>query len=339
MSCAFDVPPAVAMAMSDIQQIMVLYSTMASCVCSGVLGATGQPVVFKCVRRNSSCLYEFARNETQVLQKLRKKYLQSESAKPPFFVPILGIVETQNCSLLVLEKADTDLLQHFLECKALVHPQARRKAAIHYVREVLFALSSLHAMHITHNDIKPENVVLFFPQHKDTDDELAHALQGRVALIDWGMSSTANPLHAKHVNATDDQGNVIIHHLSGKPFGTIAYMHPDVANGQAVNLYQGELYSVGIMLFSLFVGSSPFCNNSPTKHQKAIRQAFVNGTWVQSVHDQKNDVQFQDMSSLVSLLCSGQVLCIDQHILNHNLFTSQNSENHDPVMLKSNTQN
>src|SRR5450432_620397 len=114
-------------------------------------------------------------------------------------------------------------------------PWPPAKAAA-YAVQVLEGLEAVHALGIVHRDVKPENVLV-----------VATARGPILKLIDFGI--------AKDSIAQEAIGRLT---HAGALLGTPAYMAPEqiadpIHAGSAV-----DLYSVGILLFEMLTGASPF---------------------------------------------------------------------------------
>jgi TolB-like protein/predicted ATPase/Flp pilus assembly protein TadD len=99
------------------------------------------------------------------------------------------------------------------------------------------ALSAAHAAGITHRDIKPENIMV-------RDD-------GYVKILDFGL---ARLLPA----TTSDTGAATVSGTTpGMLLGTVAYMSPEQARGEAVS-HPSDIFALGIVLYELATKRHPF---------------------------------------------------------------------------------
>ncbi len=111
---------------------------------------------------------------------------------------------------------------------------------IHYISQVLEALSYLHRRGILHRDIKPENVLV-------VDNE--------IKLLDFGLAG-APP--------TDEEEDLLM--------GTLAYMAPELFTDKPPTT-AADLYAVGMILYELLSGQHPF----DTKNLQRLIQQIVTG--------------------------------------------------------------
>jgi serine/threonine-protein kinase len=101
------------------------------------------------------------------------------------------------------------------------------------LRPVLSGLAAAHRAGLVHRDIKPENVLI-------SDD-------GDVKIADFGLVRAV-------AEAKITSTSVIL--------GTAAYLSPEqVATGDTDA--RGDVYSVGVMVYELLTGRTPFAGDSP----------------------------------------------------------------------------
>lgn len=103
--------------------------------------------------------------------------------------------------------------------------------------EVLYGLDALHHNGKVHRDLKPENVLI-------KED-------GTAALTDFGIAGDRN----HRLTVTDRSGKPV------QKFGTYIYMPPEQNSpdkAEATVLPTTDIFSFGVMLFSLLTGELPF---------------------------------------------------------------------------------
>ncbi len=105
---------------------------------------------------------------------------------------------------------------------------------------VLRSLAEAHEKGLIHRDIKPHNIFLHEVQGDDST----------VKVLDFGIAHSAE-LAAQ--NALTQTGQVL---------GTPSYMSPEQAQGLPVDR-RSDLYSVGVVLYELVTGTTPFAGNTP----------------------------------------------------------------------------
>lgn len=102
--------------------------------------------------------------------------------------------------------------------------------ALRLICDLAEALAYAHSQGVVHRDIKPENVFI---------------CNGRAMLADFGIARGATSEDAELTQP-------------GLVIGTVAYMSPEQAVGEADIEGRSDLYSLGCMLFELLTGSVPF---------------------------------------------------------------------------------
>ncbi|HEX8199704.1 MAG TPA: serine/threonine-protein kinase [Isosphaeraceae bacterium] len=131
-------------------------------------------------------------------------------------------VDASGRPFLVMEYVPgCNLRQH----AAQIRPEPRAAAAL--VAAVARGAAEAHRHHLTHLDIKPENILI--------------AKAGPPRLIDFGLARLRDAW-------TEETGS------SG---GTLAFMAPEQARGEVVDA-RGDIFALGGVLYFLLTGNAPF---------------------------------------------------------------------------------
>jgi hypothetical protein len=141
-----------------------------------------------------------------------------------------------------LEDGSFYLVLEFIEGQSLAklvdgHGPLPPQRALRIAHQIVAALHAAHSVGIVHRDLKPENVMLV---QKDDQPDF-------VKVLDFGIAKIK-------VEETAEQPALT---QIGTVFGTPEYMSPEQARGELVDA-RADLYTVGVILFEMLSGVSPF---------------------------------------------------------------------------------
>src|SRR5688572_9761662 len=184
----------------------------------------GTPVAIKVIRpdiaQNSSLWRRFAR-EARALAALHNKHVVR--------VHDAGTLPS-GLRYLVMELLDgTDLRRLISERGAIPVPEA-----VDHALQVCSALGDAHRLHIIHRDIKPENIFL----------ARFRACDPTIKLLDFGVA-----------RFLDDSGQLTV---PGRGVGSPRYLSPEQLQNPGSADERSDLWGVGLLLYELISGTSPF---------------------------------------------------------------------------------
>lgn len=127
--------------------------------------------------------------------------------------------------------------------------------AIDIATQVSSALVAAHRVNIVHRDIKPENIMM------RTED-------GLVKVLDFGLAKIA-ARRPSDASADSKVATAIMNTAPGVVMGTVAYMSPEQARGEAID-ERTDIWSLGVVLYEMIAGCSPFMAGTSNEIISAI---------------------------------------------------------------------
>jgi len=157
----------------------------------------------------------------------------------PAIVQVYDIVEDTSGDCLVMEYVEGPTLARLLADGVMDLP-----TAVGLAREVAEGLAEAHAKGLVHRDLKAENVVV--------------SAGGHAKILDFGL--------AKQLGDTAYDDTLTAH---GALVGTSRTMSPEQACGAAVD-HRSDLFSLGVLLYEMTTGRSPFAASSQPETLRRI---------------------------------------------------------------------
>ena len=193
----------------------------------------GKEVAVKILREEFYQNDEFLRrfkNESKAIAMLSHKNI----------IKVYDVCFERNIRCIVMEYVDGITLKEYMEEQ---NPLGW-KETLHFVLQILQALSHAHSRGIVHRDIKPQNVML-----------LSNA---RIKITDFGIARFARSE---------------AHSITDRAIGSVHYISPEQARGEHTD-QRADIYSVGVMLYEMLTGQLPFDAESPIS--VALKQIELN---------------------------------------------------------------
>ncbi|MEO5857525.1 MAG: protein kinase [Pyrinomonadaceae bacterium] len=177
----------------------------------------------------------FGSNDSH-LQRFIREAKAASSLNHPNILVIHEINVDDDANFIVSEYVEGRTLRDLIGGNELTSA-----TAIDIVIQIAEALAAAHGAGIVHRDIKPENIVV--------------RPDGYVKVLDFGLAKLMTPdkglLAPGHDGATQDQT------AQGVIMGTVSYMSPEQAKGEAVD-ERTDIFSLGVVLYELLAGRTPF---------------------------------------------------------------------------------
>lgn len=199
------------------------------------LGVGGMSVVFRAydLLEGREVSLKVLRADKLVDPEARRRFYNESRAialmSHPNIVNVYDVNFEGKVQYIVMEYVDGVTLKDRMDQKGRLSPAE----AIHYLRQILSALSHAHERGVVHHDIKPQNILLL--------------PDASVKVTDFGIASVPN---------FEDETP------SDETIGSVHYISPEQARGDATD-EKSDLYSVGVMMYAMLTGSLPFDAESP----------------------------------------------------------------------------
>ena len=170
------------------------------------------------------------------------------SLNHPHIAAIHGFEASADVRALVLELVDGPTLADRLHAGPL--PLAE---AIPIARQIADALEAAHEKGIVHRDLKPANIKL--------------TLEGTAKVLDFGLAKALDP--AAPADTVESPTITSNGTSAGTILGTVAYMSPEQARGQAVDK-RTDIWAYGCVLYEMLAGRPAFAGTTASDILAAI---------------------------------------------------------------------
>ena len=185
------------------------------------------------------------------LARFRREAQLLASLNHPHIGGIYGVEDADRIAL-ILELVDGDTLAERIGQRPVPW-----KDALAIAIQVAEGLEAAHQQGVIHRDLKPANVKL--------------STSGRAKVLDFGLAKVTGSAAFDRDSGSNTTAATVAFDgtREGMLVGTIGYMSPEQARGQAIDK-RTDIWAFGCVLFEMLSGRAPFTGDTPTDTLAAI---------------------------------------------------------------------
>ncbi len=201
-----------------------------------VIGTGGMAVVYKarCHRLNRLVAVKVLKSDLAQDAEFRRRFHDESQAvamlSHPNIVAVYDVSHSDDLDYIVMELIDGITLKQYMQKKGA---PLNWREALHFITQIVRALSHAHSRGIIHRDIKPHNIMVL--------------RDGSVKVSDFGIAR----ITSAHQST-----------LTQEALGSVHYISPEQARGSHIDA-RSDIYSAGVVLYEMVTGRLPFEGDSP----------------------------------------------------------------------------
>ena len=200
------------------------------------IGIGGMAVVYKGRdhRLNRLVAIKILKEELATDAEFRRRFHDESQAvamlSHPNIMAVYDVSHTPELDYIVMELLDGITLKQYMQKKG---GKLAWREALHFITQIMKALSHAHSRGIIHRDIKPHNVMVL--------------RDGSLKVADFGIARLTSSAQAT---------------LTQEALGSVHYISPEQARGSHIDA-RSDIYSAGVVLYEMITGRLPYEGDSP----------------------------------------------------------------------------
>ena len=195
-------------------------------------------------------------------KRFKREAMMAAKVRHPNIVQVYDVGEVDGKLYYTMELIEGDSLQGSIKKMGRLQP----RMALKICRDAARALQAAHEVDLIHRDIKPANIMLA-PREKHRG-EVESSEETLVQIGDL-KTSAFRTLVADFGIAKDLTAQTMMT-KAGSVVGTPAYMSPEQAGEPEKIGAKSDIYSLGVVLYHILAGSTPFTDPDPIRLLAAV---------------------------------------------------------------------
>src|SRR6266404_5879620 len=165
----------------------------------------------------------------EILKRFKQELILARQVTHRNVIRIFDLGQADGFKFITMEYLEGQDLRGVLREKGKLTPEEAARVILQICR----ALEAAHGEGVIHRDLKPQNIMM--------------DANGRAYVMDFGIARSA------HLPGMTQTGALV---------GTPEYMSPEQAKGEKLG-EQSDIFSLGVILYELVVGQSPYHSETP----------------------------------------------------------------------------
>ncbi len=200
------------------------------------VGIGGMAVVYKGRdhRLNRLVAIKILKEELAQDADIRRRFHDESQAvamlSHPNIVAVYDVSRSDEMDYIVMELIEGITLKQYMQRKG---GKLSWKESLHFITQIMKALSHAHSRGIIHRDIKPHNVMVL--------------QDGTLKVADFGIARVTSANQST---------------MTQEALGSVHYISPEQARGSHIDA-RSDIYSAGVVLYEMLTGRLPYEGDSP----------------------------------------------------------------------------